>query len=75
MRPSPPHYLDSISITRQQRRLFVTLLVINVVVAVCGIALFVIGEAAFAAALLVGIAFGLVGLMKLRRAFRSNSVG
>jgi uncharacterized membrane protein len=62
-------------ISRQQRGLVFTLLAINVVVAGCAIALFVIGEAAFAAVLLVGMAFGLVGLMKLRRGFRSGSVG
>jgi hypothetical protein len=66
----PPSVLS----LKTRKLLLFTLLVINVVVAGCAIALFVIGEAAFAAALLAGTAFGLVGLMKLRRAFRSGSV-
>ena len=48
---------------------------LNVIVTVCAVALFVIGEAAFGITVLVGLAFGLVGLVKLRRAFRSASSG
>jgi hypothetical protein len=48
---------------------------LNVIVTVGAVALFVIGEAAFGVTVLVGLAFGLVGLVKLRRAFRSASSG
>jgi hypothetical protein len=62
-------------ITQLQRRLILALCALYIVVAVCTAVLFLTGKDAFGAAALVGLAFGLVGLAKVRRAFRSPSTG
>jgi hypothetical protein len=52
----------------------VVLSALYVVVAACAVALFAIGLIWFGVVAFLGLAFGLVGLAKLRRAFRSARV-